>query len=134
MSRRGVQRAVFEVKVADLASDFGLGLLKRKFGADGAAIITETFGQISRGPRKGQARGYIHWVKCSVGGWTWAFDIHGSVLVPGSSRYRVTLNGNLDDKTCIKVRDWCLPESASAEEWHTLLRKMAVSLVPAKRR
>lgn len=133
MRRNGVQRAEFRPMRAALSGEYGLGLLARKFGEDGAAIILETFGMYSRGPRKGLPRGYIHWVKCAVGGWTYAFTHDGSVLTPGSHRYRVTLSGIEDEKTSIKPRTHILPESATDSQWQDAVRKMAVALTRGKR-
>jgi hypothetical protein len=64
-----VQRARVEDRRAALAEDFGREILIKKFGDKGAEIILETFGLLKSGKNKGKPRGFIHWRKCTVGGW-----------------------------------------------------------------
>lgn len=86
------RRATFQMMQAPLREAFARDLLVRRFGERAAEDILSAFGQISKGPRKGQQRGHLHWVKCEAGGWA-KFDGFSGVLRPGSQRYCVTLNG-----------------------------------------
>lgn len=63
------------VKEAPLSSPFGLDYACRSFGKT-EAEIEALVGRITRGPRRGQLRGVIRWVKVESGGWvkTGAYD------------------------------------------------------------
>lgn len=84
------QGAIIETKRAKLSEDFGRELLTKKFTYDGAAMVLAMFGNVSRGPRKGQPRGFIIWSKCIRGGWTRDNGM-GRVQRPGAFDFHVSL-------------------------------------------
>lgn len=88
-----VQYASVELKQAALSSDFGKQLFVKKFGEQAASMIMEAFGVYKSGPRKGLQRGYLHWEKCTVGGWYRSLNgsSQGGVRKPGSRNYRACL-------------------------------------------
>lgn len=79
-----VQYATIVERSAALSTEFGQKFLVAQFGEERAQAIYEVLGQYKRGPRKGLQRGYVHWKKCTVGGWvkTGAYD-HGSMTASG---------------------------------------------------
>jgi len=83
------QSVIREFKRAVLSEDFGRELLAKKFTDDGAAMVFAMFGNVSRGPRKGKPRGFIHWTKVTRGGWNYAEQ---RVERPGSYGYHVSLD------------------------------------------
>lgn len=83
---------------APLHCDFARGFLDRHFAPDVIAALYDAMPAYSRGPRKGLKKGYVHWTKCTKGGWfsTGPGDgsggpTRGFVMAPGSHRIRVTL-------------------------------------------
>jgi hypothetical protein len=85
-----VQRAAFEKKVAPLSTEFGRKVAVEKFGEQTVAA----FPTFSRGPRKGQLKGFLCWTKCAVGGWTHDHpDSPGrsGVVRPGTSHWRLAV-------------------------------------------
>jgi len=78
--------AVVEYKSAPLSGEFGLKMLHAKF-PEQAPLYLAKLGVYSRGPRKGQPRGYIHWRKVIEGGW----DYHNrsGVLRPGCDGWAI---------------------------------------------
>lgn len=107
MQRRG-QYAVVERKVAPLYSEFARSFLERHFSPAVIVALYERVGTYSRGPRKGLAKGYVHWLKCSVGGWH-RDDGRGGVLIPGTHQVRVHLTNDYHS-TCV------LDETANATD------------------
>lgn len=90
--------AVIESRRAALAGEFGREMLVRKFGAERAAEILARFGCFARGKNKGQPRGFLHWQKCTRGGWVRTQVLDGGyVQTPGSYDYAVSLEWNLSD-------------------------------------
>lgn len=68
---RAGRGAVVELRSAALSGEFGMTMLRAKF-PDTADAILARLGVYSRGPRKGQPRGYIHWLKVVEGGYDYA--------------------------------------------------------------
>jgi hypothetical protein len=83
-----VQYARYEMKSAPLAQEFGQQFLARRFGQEEARAILEAMPKYVRGPKKGQPKGHIVWVKCSVGGWVRG-AYGGRVLKPGVHEVQV---------------------------------------------
>lgn len=86
-----VQRAAFETKTAPLSSEFGRKVASEKFGEQ----VVASFPTFSRGPRKGELKGFLCWTKCTVGGWTHNHPDkggdRGGVLRPGTYHWRLTM-------------------------------------------
>lgn len=90
-----VQRATFTVKTAALSGEWGYRVACEKFGAE----LIDSFPVYSRGPRKGQRKGVIEWIKCDVGGWTYQHpETRGAgVVFPGVYGWNVRMTGVYSD-------------------------------------
>lgn len=111
--RSGVQRAAYERKVVSLSSEWAATTAREKFGAE----IVGRFPTFSKGPRKGLPKGYLCWVKCTEGGWTYAEEmggaLRGGVLKPGSHFWRLTLNHpdmDREGNTVVARWTWAKPD------------------------
>lgn len=92
---RQIARAV--ERYADLNEDFGRQFVERRWGAELAAQIFERMPRYQRGPKKGQLKGWVRWLKVEVGGWQRTGPAYhgtptGRVLTPGSHDVRVCLD------------------------------------------
>jgi hypothetical protein len=61
--------AVLQKREAPLASEFGLEWAQKLFGAETLAALPKYV----KGPKAGQPKGYVHWVRCETGGWSREF-------------------------------------------------------------
>lgn len=110
--KSGVQRAAYERKSVDLSNEWAATTAREKFGAE----IVARFPTFSKGPRKGLPKGYLCWVKCTEGGWTYEDTGNGrggGVLKPGSHFWRLTLiHPDLDreGRTVIARWTWAKPD------------------------
>ena len=77
----GVQRAMYEVKAIPLTDTWAYKTACENFG-DG---LVESFPRFSRGPRKGSLKGYLCYIKTTVGGWAENLPVGRGVLFPGTS-------------------------------------------------
>lgn len=86
-------RAQIQHRRAALADQFGRDMLVHHFGEERAAAILAKYGLYSRGKRKGQHRGWIHWEKVVSGGWVREFGraSGGFVRRPGACNWAVSL-------------------------------------------
>lgn len=73
-----------EVLSASLATPFGLDWATKLFGKE----VVSQLPTYAKGPRKGKVKGYVHWLKATVGGWS---REHG-VCLPGLNRAWLTLS------------------------------------------
>lgn len=73
-------RARVVTKMAPLSSEFGLSYATKLFGAEALADLPRYI----RGPKKGQIKAWLHWMKAESGGW-YRRDLRdtGRVLRPG---------------------------------------------------
>ena len=82
-----------ESESAALSGDFGQKMLRLKFPETADKILAE-LGVYSRGPRKGQPRGYIHWDKVVVGGWNYSdLRLERGIQKPGCYNWGVSRDG-----------------------------------------
>jgi hypothetical protein len=79
---------------APLSGEFGMRMLRTKFPEHADAVLHH-LGTITRGPRKGQPRGVLHWEKVLEGGFHYG---EGRVVYPGTRGWCVTRDGYLDQK------------------------------------
>ncbi|WP_041793445.1 hypothetical protein [Rhodoferax ferrireducens] len=89
----GVQRAMYEVKAIPLANAWAYKTACEKFG-DG---LVETFPRFSRGPRKGSLKGYLCYIKATVGGWAENLPGGRGVLFPGTSDWKLAMAAQVSD-------------------------------------
>jgi hypothetical protein len=109
--------AIVEARRAALSEEFGRELLVKKFGQAAADVIIAEFGTYKRGKRKGQAKGFIHWKKCTRGGWKhYEGRSGGYVAKPGSFDFAVSLNFERKDRECIGERI-SFAGNATDEQW-----------------
>jgi hypothetical protein len=88
-----VQRAVYQVNAHALSGDWAYKVACEKFGAD----LVDTFPKFTRGPRKGALKGYLCYIKVSVGGWANNLPGGRGVLFPGTSDWKLAMAGQYDD-------------------------------------
>lgn len=118
-----VQRASIQTHRAAIAEPFGRELLVRRFGEHGAAMIIGAAGVYRSGKHKGQPRGFMHWKKCVVGGWTHE-GYGGHVQRPGSYGYGFDLNYQpYRDEPCVPDRQQA-PACLTDEQWEDRLVRM----------
>lgn len=89
-----VQYCRVEMKIVSVESDFGEKIAREKFGDAHYAALPE----YTRGPRKGAKKGFVHWDKCTVGGWS---RDRNCVVYPGSHNWR--LSTSQDPRNATKV-------------------------------
>lgn len=111
-----VQRASIERKSAPLHSDFGRDFLNRRFGERDATLILSLLPTYSRGPRRGLAKGYIHWDKVTVGGWRHDANGLGHVERPGTRNVRVCASNDPDSRGSISEHRRCEAETDEQRE------------------
>jgi hypothetical protein len=85
------QYARVETKTAYMSGDFAVSYATRLFGADAVAALP----QISRGKRKGAAKGVLTWTRATVGGWVRDAAGGGRVVYPGFVNATVTVDGKV---------------------------------------
>ncbi len=107
--RHGVQRATFEVKALPLSGEWAYRVACEKFGRD----LVDSFPRFTRGPRKGQLKGYLCYIKASVGGW--------SYNVPGYPQGRVVYPGCTDWKLAMADQYNDPKEHSTVARWHPKL-------------
>jgi hypothetical protein len=73
-----------EVLSAALSTPFGYDWATKLFGEE----VVSQLPTYSKGPRKGKVKGYVHWLKVIVGGWSREYG----VCIPGLQRAWLTLN------------------------------------------
>lgn len=117
-----VNYAQTETKCAGLDSDFGRDFLFRRFDAELAQHILNSFGTYTRGPRKGKQRGYICWTKTVKGGWVkdgpgyYGEGSCGHVASPGTSDVRVSLVWGGEGSVALYADIVC-PLKDAREQW-----------------
>lgn len=84
-------------KYAPLNEDFGRQFVERRFGPELAAAVLERMPRYQRGPKKGQLKGWVRWLKVEVGGWqssgpSYHGSPNGRVLLPGARDVCVILD------------------------------------------
>lgn len=85
---RRVQRAVFELKFVPLSDEWARTVAEEKFGAELIASVPV----FRNGPRKGKPKGYLSFIKCSVGGWGYVPWVSGGcVIMPGTHDWRLSM-------------------------------------------
>jgi len=90
-----IQYARIVKKSAPLESDFARSFVAKRFGDDVAAMIFAEMPRYSRGPRKGQIKGYVLWDKVEIGGWV-RNGARSGVETPGVKNVKIAL-GRDDD-------------------------------------
>lgn len=99
----GVQRAVYEVKAISLSSDWAYKTACEKFGVE----LIDSFPRFSRGPRTGKLKGYLCYIKATVGGWAENLPSGRGVLFPGASDWKLAMAvQNEDPKGHSVVATW----------------------------
>lgn len=88
-----VQRAVYEVKAIPLAGEWAYKTACEKFGVE----LVESFPKFTRGPRAGKLKGYLCYVKATVGGWANNLPGGRGVLYPGTSDWKLAMAGQYSD-------------------------------------
>ena len=101
-----------ERKAAPLSCDFARDFITRRFSARIAEALYENMPRYQRGKRKGEIKGWLHWKKCTSGGWLKAGPgyMNGGVCRPGSFDLCVTLSRDGEPG------DGWLDENANATE------------------
>ncbi len=87
--------AHIEHKGAPLSSPWAYGVACEKFGKE----LVDLFPRITRGPRKGQLKGYLLWAKITRGGWVvdGPGAGNGHVETPGAKYWRLAMEWNQFD-------------------------------------
>lgn len=126
---RGVQMASTCQKSCEMHRDFAREFVKRWFGDDVAEVIYAYMPVYSRGPRKGLAKGYVHWTKVEEGGWGRIGDGRRGVMKPGTHGVRI---GSRDPfALCLRTRDWYTPMSDS--DWMKLVAQIVSEIGSGRR-
>lgn len=94
-----------QVRVAALATDFGMDLFLKKAG-DAAKEILEDFGTFTKGRNEGKSRGYIQWIKVIRGGYDYSI-LNLGVVRGGSLGYRATKEMGVDYLSCDYDLEYC---------------------------
>jgi hypothetical protein len=89
----GIQRAHFEDRSVPLSNEWGQRVAREKFGDD----VLEAFPRFTRGPRKGQLKGYLRYLKVSVGGWAHRGGGSAGVLLPGTWDWKLAIESTQSD-------------------------------------
>jgi hypothetical protein len=93
MTRRGQYARAYQ-RSAPLYTEFAKEFLLRHFSPAVVEALYANLPTYTRGPRKGMLKGYVHWLKCEVGGWYRGDGGHGYVMRPGSHKITVTLGND----------------------------------------
>lgn len=102
--RHGVQRAVYEVKSLPLSGEWAYKVACEKFGPE----LVDSFPRFTRGPRKGQLKGYLCYIKATVGGWAQNLPAGPGVLFPGAHHWKLAMAEQYSDPT----------EHSTVARWH----------------
>ena len=101
-----MSRAVYEVKSAPLASEFGESYARRLLGDE----AVDNMPRYVRGVKKGRPKGRLVWRKCVKGGWVG----QGSVPDGGGAVGYVESRTNRTVDAAIVYGEWSEPEQAFA--------------------
>ena len=97
--RHRVQRAVLEVKALPLSGEWAYKVACEKFGQD----LVDSFPRSTKGPREGELKGYLCYLKATVGGWTDNLPNGGrGVVLPGASGWKLAMEMQLSDPKGIR--------------------------------
>jgi len=91
-----VQRADYELKAIPLNSEWGYKVACEKFGSD----LVDSFPRFSKGKRKGLLKGFLCFVKVSIGGWAQNFPSGATVLTPGIKDWKLAMVEQDGDPKC----------------------------------
>jgi hypothetical protein len=101
-----MSNAQFEVRSANLATEFGESYARRLFGDD----AVDQLPRYVRGPKKGKPKGRVVWKKCVRGGWVG----QGSIPDGGGAVGRVESRVGKTTDAVLVYGEWEKPERVLA--------------------
>lgn len=88
-----IQRAVYEIEALPLSGDWAHQVACEKFGAE----LVDSFPKVSCGRHVGKPRGYLCYIKATVGGWANNLPSGRGVVFPGTSDWKLAMVTQDDD-------------------------------------